>query len=149
LSQKQQLIDHLYTHVEEKRQAAETAVNSAIESRDHDTKSSAGDKHETSRAMMQIELDKAQQQLAKAVRLKADLDAIDASLSHEACELGSLLSTNNGRMFMSIGFGKINFAGDDVFIVSMASPIAQALKGLKSGDTTQFQGKNWEILGIE
>lgn len=149
MTYKEELLKHLYQLVEEKRTAAEAAVKSTIESRDRDTKSSAGDKHETSRAMIQIELDKAQQQVAKADLLKADLDGIDASIRHNKTELGSLLLTSNGLMFMSIGLGRIHFHDKDVFIVSMASPIAQALKGKEAGDSVRFQGKQWEILNIE
>ena len=131
--------------VEEKRQHAISSNESARESRDRDTQSSAGDKHETSRAMVQIELDKAQIQLAKADKLQVDLSSLDADQKHEKVEFGSVFKSNRGYLFMSIGIGKVIIDKKEIFMVSMASPIAQVLKNMRSGESAHFQGKVWEL----
>ena len=71
------------------------------------TKSSAGDKFETSRAMMQAEEERSKVQLVKAVNLKNDLTQIDINRVSDRVILGSLVFTNQGNYFLSIGLGKI------------------------------------------
>ena len=55
---KEQILNQLLTQLDQKTETAKTAIESAKESRDNDTKSSAGDKFETGREMMQMEIDK-------------------------------------------------------------------------------------------
>jgi transcription elongation GreA/GreB family factor len=45
--------------------------------------------------------------------------------------------------------GKIHFEEKDIFVISMQSPLAQALKGKKSGDTILFQQKQITILNVQ
>ena len=52
-------------------------ISETIESRNSDTKSSAGDKYETSREMLQIEIHNNETQLNKTLELKKELSLID------------------------------------------------------------------------
>ena len=72
------------------------AVKSLSESRDSDTKSSAGDKHETSRAKIQVEIDQLSKQLINAQRQKNNLSIIDISHLHSIGDVGSLVETTKG-----------------------------------------------------
>ena len=74
---KEQILNRLHGIIDNKVDIAKSAVESAKESRNSDTKSSAGDKHETGRAMMQIELEKNEVQLSKALELKHELNQIN------------------------------------------------------------------------
>ncbi len=118
------------------------------DSKNSDTKSSAGDKHETARAMAQIELENNQTQVMKMVSQRNDLAQIDLEKSNNKVAFGSVVETSMGLFFMSIGLGKVSFEGNDVFVVSMASPIGQALIDKTEGDKAAFQSKEINILGI-
>ena len=63
LAIKAALVAQLLQHLEQNIAETEQAIASAKESRDNESKSSAGDKYETGRAMMQIELENNGRQL--------------------------------------------------------------------------------------
>lgn len=127
---------------------AKSAIASAIDSRDNETKSSVGDKFETGRAMMQLEQQKNEVQLAKAVSLKQTLQQIKIELKKEKGELGALVQTSNGTFLLSIGLGKIMVENQTLYAISMASPMGKVLFGKKTGDELMFQGKTIKILEV-
>ena len=109
------------------------AVKSLSESRDSDTKSSAGDKHETSRAKIQTEIDQLSKQLINAQRQKNNLSIIDTSHLHSIADVGSLVETNKGYFFISTGWGRIQIQDENYFVISIESPIGRLLKKQKKG----------------
>jgi transcription elongation GreA/GreB family factor len=142
------LVAQLLQHLEQNIAETEQAIASAKESRDNESKSSAGDKYETGRAMMQIELENNGRQLEKTRLAKQDLEQLNVQEPHTLVSQGSLVHTSQGIYFLSIGFGKLEFAEQPYYAISLASPIGQALKNAKVGDRVSFQGKVLEILRI-
>ena len=124
------------------------AVKSLSESRDSDTKSSAGDKHETSRAKIQVEIDQLSKQLINAQRQKNNLSIIDISHLHSIADVGSLVETTKGYFFISIGWGRIQIKGENYFVISIESPIGRLLKNKKKGDSIQFRDTAYDILSV-
>ena len=124
------------------------AVKSAEESRDTDTKSSAGDKHETSRAKIQTEIDQLSKQLINAKRQKNNLSIIDTSHLHSIADVGSLVETNKGYFFISTGWGRIQIQDENYFVISIESPIGRLLKNKKEGDSIQFRNTAYDILSV-
>lgn len=122
----------------------ENAITSATESRDNDTKSSAGDKHETSRAQAQIEIDKLEVQLNKTQVLEKELSSIQVEKEFKHIELGSLVFTNQENYFISVGLGKIELEGHVYYAISLASPVGKFLQGKKAGEKVYFL--NREII---
>ena len=146
---KEALVQYLIAQLQEKIVAAQEAIASTKAARDSDTKSSAGDKHEVGREMVQRELDAQEAQLAKTVILVHVLK--DLPLDHElgCVDLGSLVVTDMGTYFISIGIGQVEFDGQNVFVISLASPIGQLLNGKKSEETISFNGKEIKILEVD
>lgn len=142
------LVAELLQRIERTIAETEEAIASAKESRDNESKSSAGDKYETGRAMMQIELENNSIQLQKSRAAKEDLLRLNLQETHSIAGPGSLLYTNQGRYFISIGFGQLVLDGQVYYAISLASPIGQALKHAKLGDIVSFQGKVLEVLAI-
>ena len=124
------------------------SLKSAIESRDNDTKSSAGDKHETARAMVQIEIDKSEDQLKKIVELQNELISLNLERQYKKIEKGCLVVTNTETFFISIGLGKILFNESIYYAISLVSPIGALLKDKVVGDKVQFNGKELFVKGI-
>lgn len=111
-----------------------------------ETKSSAGDKHETGRAMLQLEMEKAGQQLAAINQMKAILDKISNEKASEIVCLGSLILTDKANYYLAISAGRFTIDSLDYFAVSTNSPIGKQLLGKKIGDIIDFNAA--QILKI-
>lgn len=140
----EQIRELLNTRTEELTQA----IASIKESRDNESKSSAGDKYETGRAMMQIELDKNETQLRNTLQLKSELSHINLQQSYDRVAFGSLVITNQENYFIAVGMGKIMLGDVAYYAISMASPIGMVLKDQKVGQKISFQGREIAILEI-
>jgi hypothetical protein len=103
-----------------------------------ETKSSAGDKHETGRAMLQLEMEKASQQLASINQMKEVLNRIVVEKTTKTICLGSLIITDKANYFLAISSGKITIENIEYFSVSTNSPIGQQMLGKKEGDIIAF-----------
>lgn len=113
-----------------------------------ESKSTAGDKHNTSRAMMHLEEEKISNQLLSLKKYKQVLAQINPKLLHKKVDLGSLVETNKGWLFIGIPLSWIEVEGNKVMCLSLASPIGQMLKGKATGDQIVLNQQNWEILSI-
>ncbi len=120
-------------------------LNSAVKD---DSKSTAGDKHETGRAMVHLEQEKLSQQLTMLNDLREALSKINPSEKHSKIQFGSFVQTNKGYFFFSVGLGKIQVGNDAVFCLSITTPLGKVLAGKKAGDISQFNGEI-EILTVE
>lgn len=113
-----------------------------------ETKSSAGDKHETGRAMLQLEREKLGQQLAEAEKVLQLLSKVDISLSPTIIGLGTLVKTNGFNYFITISAGEYIDKQEKVYCISSGTPIAKLLLGKSVGDKVVFNGKEIVIKEI-
>lgn len=145
---KNQLVNIIKSALQNRMDEANAAIISAKDSRDSDTKSSAGDKYETGREMMQMEMNKAELQMQAAKKLLHELDKIDLTSSGNNVKPGSIVTTNREIFFMTIGFGKIEFDGKEVFVISPASPLGAILLNKATGTSFSFQGIDRLIVSV-
>lgn len=145
---KQQLYLQLEKQLDKKIETAKEMMQSAADSRDKETKSSVGDKYETGRAMMQLEYEKNEMQLLKALELKKRLTSINITKENSEVVLGSLVITNQGNYFISIGLGKVMIDSTKYFAISVLSPIGQLLLTKTIGATVTFNKREIKIAGI-
>lgn len=124
------------------------AVIDAQESVFSNAKSSAGDKHETGRAMAQIELEKLSNNLSQSKQLYAALQQVKKSLS-QTVDTGALCETNIGLFYISVSLGKIDVEGKSVFCLSSAAPLSQAMLGFKQGDCFTINGVTHTIKEVK
>ena len=122
---KRELYNQCNIFVESRLQSIQNTIAEIQESLLSETKSSAGDKHETGRAMLQLEREKAGQQLAEAQKVKEILAKIDVTNSSKKVCLGSVVYTSQANYFISIGAGKITVDGIDFFAISPNTPIGK------------------------
>ncbi len=115
----------------------------------NDSKSSAGDKHETSRAMAQIEQEKISRQLAETLEQKAVLEKLEHILPSPKIIKGSLVKTNTLTLYISIPLGRMLVDNTPVFAISPQSPLGAQLMGLEPKDSTRINGVNYFIESIE
>jgi transcription elongation GreA/GreB family factor len=142
MSVKKQLLQACIDHVQARIDTANAAIAQAREAANSETKSSAGDKYETGRAMMQQEIEKNATQAAEAQKLLRVLTAIDAEKIPAKVQLGSMVKTNVGRYYFAASLGKVSLAGEDYFVISPGSPLGQAFFGKAKGDTVSFMGQS-------
>jgi transcription elongation GreA/GreB family factor len=116
----------------------------AKESRDSDTKSSAGDKFETGREMMQREMDKLSALVDNTLNSIAKLDRIADLPASAIISEGSLVETDQDTYYISIGYGKLEAA----YAISIESPLGIELKGKKVGDRVEMRGRIITIKSI-
>jgi transcription elongation GreA/GreB family factor len=128
--------------------AATKAMNDVQNDANQETKSSAGDKYETSRAMLQQEKDKHALQLAQALDLRQQLERLDPAVAYPDIQLGSLVRTSEGDYYLAVSLGKMQVEGKTVYVLSTAAPLGQVLLHRKVGDTIVFQGRKIEILAL-
>jgi transcription elongation GreA/GreB family factor len=134
--------------VEQKINTFKNALTEAQEAANNETKSSAGDKHETGRAMAQLETEKLTAQFTEASKLAQTLNQIDISLIHDTVRLGSLIKTNHGNFFIAVSLGKVNVGNADYFVISTISPIGKQLLGLKQNNAFTFNDRGYVIEEI-
>jgi len=135
--------------LDRKIEVISAAIASAKDSRNNDTKSSAGDKYETGREMMQIEIEKNEVLLNQTAKQRKELARINVSEEFNKVAFGSLVVTDKGTYFISIGIGKIQIDDQICYAISLASPIGALLKDKMLGDEVSFQGRSFVIKGIE
>ncbi|MFA6277068.1 MAG: 3-oxoacyl-ACP synthase [Pedobacter sp.] len=134
--------------IKERIQTAETALQQAREASNDDTKSSAGDKYETSREMMQQDIDRNKRLLIDAEENYKVLSSLkDAPFSEEARN-GSLVYTNQGNFYLSISAGQLHLGKETVFAISAVSPIGKLLLGKQKGGSFDFNGKKYQIKEV-
>ena len=131
-----------------KIQELSAILQSLSESASKDTKSSAGDKHETARAMIQIEQEAVGKQLSEVVAQKSVLDKIDPAVTSSQIMKGSLVKTNKGYLFLSIALGKIAVDKEAVLVISPGSPLGIKLAGLRLDETASVNGTGYKVESI-
>lgn len=117
-----------------------------------DTKSSAGDKHETARAMIQIEQENIRKQLDLILEQKAFLEKIVPDLYEKAMAAvrpGGLVKTNKGYLFVSVALGKIVVDGKTITAISPKSPLGSKLLGLRVNDTAEINSASYIIQEVD
>lgn len=145
---KQKIVNYLLESVNVKIENLQRSIDSVLESRDNETKSSVGDKYETGRAMMQLEIEKNKVLLNKTLNLKNELSQIDIRKTSHKVEFGSVVKTENLNYFISIGNGKIEIDDEIYYDVSAASPVGKLLLNKKQNDKIVLQGKEIKITSI-
>ena len=130
---KPQLLEIIHQKISEKIQKLEQLIAETRAS-NNETKSSMGDKYETSREMIQQEINNLQLQLNEHLKSLQILKNINP-ISHKTVGLGSLVETEKGMFFIAVSLGELSFNQEKIFVVSAESPLAKAMNGKKIGET--------------
>ncbi|MCG3164732.1 MAG: hypothetical protein POELPBGB_00491 [Bacteroidia bacterium] len=145
---KKKLYQQCIAFAEQRIAHAQSALDSATEAGNSEDKSSAGDKHETGRAMAQLEQEKAHKQLHEARELNNALLKINPDQTSAKVIAGSLVVTDKNIFYVAVAAGKIEADGKIVFALSPASPIGQKLLGLTVGKQMEFNGQFYRIKEV-
>lgn len=148
LDVKQRLFSKCTEYIEQRIESIQKKLEDIVESKGNETKSSAGDKHETGRTMMQLEEQKMTIQLYAARDVKYTLNQINLEHQNKEIGLGSLVICNGINYFISISAGQIKIDNDLYYAISLQSPIGHILMGKRKGELLKFNQKTIEILEV-
>lgn len=146
---KEKLYAACLTYVSLRLETASAAMEEAQDSANSETKSTAGDKHDTARAMMQLAAEQNAKHLAEAYKLQQALKQLNPKSTHSKAEVGSLIEATNGNFYLSISAGKIEIDGVVYFAISPSSPMGQLFLGHVSGDEVRFNNNLITIKAIQ
>ncbi|RKF31943.1 hypothetical protein BCY89_15595 [Sphingobacterium siyangense] len=147
---KGEILDMALKRTQERITMIESALETARDSSNDDTKSSAGDKYETSREMIQQDINRYQKQLLEANKDLQQLISIE-SLPNDVMDvarLGTLVQTNVGLYLIATSIGAVKIGTNNIFVISPASPIGKLLIGKKIGDSFVFNNVNQKVIAI-
>ena len=137
---KEELYKQCELYVNKRLQTVEETIVSHQKALQSETKSSAGDKHETGRAMLQLEMEKASQQLNGVAQMKEVLAKLNINYTSSNVCLGSVVVTTSANYFVSISVGMLIIDNKKYFAISPSSPIGKLILGKKVGETFDFNG---------
>lgn len=134
--------------VNDRLKAAETAIEELQAAMANETKSSAGDKYETAREMLQQEMNLYLGRKADAKSQLAQLHLVDPRHKHDIVAPGALVYTDSAIYYLAVNAGSFIIEDEKIFTISPASPIALQLKGKKAGDEFEFNGKIDKVVKV-
>ena len=141
------LLNQCKAQLEARIEDLQRSVEAIRAARNNETKSSAGDKYETGRAMMQLEEDKVLTQLDQAQYQLKQLKQLPQS-GGDRVRAGSLVRTQKGIYFLSVSLGKVILDGKVYYCISTQAPLAQQMLGQTEGAQIAFNGQADEILEV-
>ncbi|NQV52713.1 MAG: hypothetical protein HQ500_05985 [Flavobacteriales bacterium] len=103
-------------------------------------KSTAGDKHDTERAMTHMEMATLSQQVDAEKRLLHELEALERQATHETVGPGCIVQTQRHNLFIGLAFGNMVVEGWPITGISVHSPLGKELLGLAKGETCSVNG---------
>ncbi len=120
-------------------------VKSALSS---ESKNTAGDKHETGRAMLQLEREKLGQQLLEAEKVQQLLKKVPTETNSERVVLGSLVQTDHAYYYIAISAGRFETKDALIFCISPNTPMAKLLLGKALNEVINFNKMTSKIIAI-
>lgn len=136
-------------HLMGKMAELELALKDTQDSANSDTKSSAGDKHETSRAMAHIENERLANQLKALQNQVETLQKINPAITSESINFGSFVDCESIVFFLSVGIGNIKTERSSFFAIATDSPVGKSMLGKKVGDTIKIGNNIKTIKNVE
>ena len=112
-------------------------------------KSTAGDKHNTARASMQLERERLGISLKQIELLESQLKRISVAASKHVVSLGSVVQTTAGLFYLAIPCDAFQDQDQQVYCMGPESPLGQALMGKKKGQAYKINGRSFQVLEVD
>ena len=145
---KNQLLAMCQESLDVRLKAIKMIIEDLQQSLQSETKSSAGDKHETGRAMVQLEREKAGNQLAEIQKIQVTLSKINTEYFSKTIGLGSVVFTTKANYFIAISSGELIFDNERFYAISPSTPIGQLLLGKTVGGAIKFRDNSFDVVEV-
>lgn len=145
---RERVITTCLTLLNDKRNEFTAAILQVNEAIAGEQKSTAGDKHEVSKAILQAEQEKLYGQLQALDEQITDVQRLQTGSSTERIKNGSLVLTNHGYFFIGCALGKITVDHETVICLSGNAPLAKVLSGQLVTAQLMFNNLNYTIVSL-
>lgn len=142
------ILDTIKKQLDERMQNAWTAMQAAQASANSESKSSAGDKYETARAMGQLDRDMHARMYEQARQERTMVERIDLTVIFQKVAFGAFVHTSMGIFFIAVSIGQIRLEKETIMVISPQSPVGALLVGKQQGDEFTFRGTTYQINAI-
>ena len=146
---KQQIHAHYTDTINNKILMLQQNLGDLKESGSNETKSTAGDKHETALAMLQIEQANTRAQLHETLEQRSALVNINPDIITAKILPGSYVKTNKGNFYISVALGKLVIDGETVMAISPQSPLGAKLMGSCVNESVTINAHTYLVESIE
>lgn len=149
LELKTQVLTACQAKIQAKLDQLDESMRQLQEDANQETKSTAGDKYETARAMAMLEKENLGRQHASFAQQYRILTGLTPALNNTPARIGSLVSTQNGLLFyLSVSIGELIIADRSCIVISPASPLGKSLVGKSVGEQFVFRNQPQEIAAL-
>jgi len=149
LPRKQDVIAAAISIVSQKIERIKAELDDLNDGNAQNSKSTAGDKHDTERAMVHIEIEKLSKSLSVEYAILNDLEQIKADNVNSVVSNGSLIETSRGIFLIGAACGKVSVESASIFCISPYSPLAKELIGKSSGERVIINANIFEIISVQ
>jgi len=143
---KSDILEIVQKKLSEKIETLERLISETRAS-NNETKSSMGDKYETSREMVQQQINTLQLQLNENRRAHTFLITLNVN-PHQIIGVGSLVETDKGLFYIAVSCGEIIYEGKKIFVISPESPLGASLLGKKKNDQITLNNSAQNIVNF-
>lgn len=143
------ILKHLMGHVDKDLEEAKARMASLKESLGAESKSSAGDKHETGRAMIHLEQERVQDTVGRLEHMRGVL--VQRATQGKAIQRvspGALVETTGPWVLVGVPLGKVQLPDALVLCVGVEAPLAQQWHGAQPGDQVLLGSQQLTIQAI-
>lgn len=148
LQDKIKYFDHCRAILEKRLADLQKELKLTQESANSDTKSSMGDKYETSHAMAHLEKEKLSASISENNQLIKVLSEIKHHQECHEAKLGSIVQTSAGLFLIGVSLGALKIDNTSLFAISPVAPLGKVLIGKKAKESYELNGKSFEVLSV-
>jgi transcription elongation GreA/GreB family factor len=148
LAFKQKLKDYCIEQLRGKVEEAIKSMERAQEAANGEEKSSMGDKYEITKAMGQIDSDRAGLQLFESKKQLSQLNLVNIDTICKEVKAGAFVICETMNYFIATSIGGKVIDNEKINIISAAAPIAQLLMNKKAGENFVFNGNKINVLDV-
>ncbi len=142
------LKDRLLQQIDEELANESMMIETARETANADTKSSAGDKFETTRAMMHLEQETYSRQMEETLTRQQQAQSTPIDTHCKTVQVGSVAITSIGNFFIAVSGDDIEIDDEEYTPISLLSPIGEVLRGKSKDDSIAFRGNSITIESL-
>lgn len=145
---KQELLEKCEQFIQQKITALQDAMQGLKQDLENESKSSAGDKFETGREMINIEWNKLSNQLQQYEQMQSVIYRISLQGATGTVKTGSLVFTEKANYFISIPAGEMIVQGTKFYAIGSKAPVAIAMLGKTENESYTFNQQSVRIEKI-
>ena len=145
---KTELLQYCQNQINNRYSKIKQTIADIDESLLEEAKNSSGDKHETGRAMLQIDRENTGKQLNEIEKSVQLLKKIDVNATSDYARLGSLVFTDKFIYFISISIGTVVLENKNYLCVAFNSPVGLLLSGKRVGEEFVLNGQTYTITSM-